>query len=241
MAELKLSELIESLDDVNDGDMFAVNAGLSKKLNFGVAFNAALTPSLNAQAAINDLFADFREWDETRAYATNDPVFYLGIPYRAKGATTGNAPATSPAQWEAVGGSASTIGNIFPDPLGNKGNSGWTVSGGSTLATALAGSTGFASELNADFIADGEAYLPITIPAQLYGQEVEFNFEGVWSGLVPSLEFRRADNTTILPSSGAIPSSLNRFQFSSRLFLVDEATVYAVHYTHVTLPTISSF
>jgi len=65
------------------------------------------------QSEVSEL-DDFHAYDATRAYAINEPTFYLGVPYKSifVGANTGNTPSTSPTYWEVTGGGSGSATNV---------------------------------------------------------------------------------------------------------------------------------
>jgi hypothetical protein len=149
-----------------------------------------------------EYLADFRVWDATRTYTTNDPVFYNGVPYRSKTASNLNkTPATNPTDWEVVGGGSAGIGNIFPDPSGSKGSDLWTTSN-VTVATVTGTNTGFTTELTLTATVAGNAYKTVAVPTQLRGEELQIKFEAVMvSGTAPTVDIIAADGTTSIPLS----------------------------------------
>jgi len=94
------------------------------------------TSMLAAETTISSLVAsdavltDFRAYDATRAYAINEPTFYLGVPYKSlTAANTGNTPSTSPTYWEVTGGgsgSATNVGYNFDNGQFETHTIGWT-------------------------------------------------------------------------------------------------------------------
>jgi len=78
------------------------NENKTKELDDSMLAAETTIASLVASEAV---LTDFRAYDPTRAYAINDPTFYLGVPYKSlTAANTGNTPSTSPTHWEATGG-----------------------------------------------------------------------------------------------------------------------------------------
>ena len=79
------------------------NENKTKELDNSMLAAETTIASLVASEA---MLTDFRAYDPTRAYAINDPTFYLGVPYKSifVGANTGNTPSTSPTYWEVTGG-----------------------------------------------------------------------------------------------------------------------------------------
>jgi hypothetical protein len=71
----------------------------------------ATTAFVNAEVANDTAYlADFRSYVSSRTYAYNDPVFYLGVPYRSlSSGNTGNTPDTSPTYWEVTGGGSGAV------------------------------------------------------------------------------------------------------------------------------------
>ncbi len=75
------------------------------------AFDSIDNASAVLETAVGVL-DDFRAWDLTRTYASNDPAFYLGVPYRSlQNTNLNNQPDTSGAYWKVTGGGAMGGGN----------------------------------------------------------------------------------------------------------------------------------
>jgi len=74
------------------------------------SMNAAIATS---SGYVEPLF-DFRQWDTTRSYDLNDPVFYEGVPYRSLIVTnSGNTPDVNPDKWEVTGGGSDAVNPGF--------------------------------------------------------------------------------------------------------------------------------
>ena len=202
---LPVSDLVQAEVDRIDDDVATLNSTKANQVDLAV-------------------LQDFREWDATRAYATNDPVFRHGIPYRLKaGGNPANDPATSPTDWEIVGGGVATIGNIATDPAGSKGSTDWTMTN-ATVTTETTTLTGFATELKILGTGAGTAIWTIPVPAQLRGQELELRYEGYLNVGTPSIAVLDASDN-VLPFSGTIPSTVGKFESVGRFYTNASATV----------------
>ena len=87
-----------------------------------------------------DILNDFRAWDATRDYDTNEPCFQNGQPYRSLiTSNTGNDPEANPDKWELVGGGGAGGGkNFLKNPLTENNITEWTRSAGTALSWSTA-------------------------------------------------------------------------------------------------------
>lgn len=116
MAKITIDQLPDATVPLSGTERIAVvQGGMTKDV--AASDLPVSTATTTAIATAIDPLNDFRVWDSGRTYSINDPVFHLGIPYRAITANTNQAPATNPDDWEVVGGSGGGSKNFLKNPL----------------------------------------------------------------------------------------------------------------------------
>jgi len=69
-------------------------------------------------SSVLEPFYDFKNWDNTKTYGLNEPVFFQGSPYKSLIASnTNNQPDTSPTFWVLTGGGANSSTAGYSSPV----------------------------------------------------------------------------------------------------------------------------
>lgn len=133
-----------------------------------------------------DVLNDFRNWDSTRTYALNDPVFYQGVPYRALQASNLNhTPSTSPTYWEITGGGSGdgNVGYEYKNGQFEAGVTSYVIYKDAAAVTPAdgTGQTGtpaitFASNTTTPLNGTTDAILTKTAGASRQGEGVSYDF-----------------------------------------------------------------
>jgi hypothetical protein len=185
----------------------------------------------DAIALDTDYLADFREWDATRVYAANSPVFFNGDPYKPNPATLpfpGDSPLTHPDRWLSVGRNGAELGNICPSPAGAT-LVGWesmnfATSTVTSLTTTL---TGYPTEIRGTISGSGGFRLVVNIPTYLRSSIVEITFDGHMNsvGAYMLLQFLDSADLPYSTVSNGFPTITGKFRYTARIRTTSDSTL----------------